>query len=227
MDKNRNPRIGLLGGTFNPVHKGHVELGLKILEAFHLDKILYILSANPPHKNAPHMVAAELRWVMLNRALAAFPFLEPCDIEMKRSQVSWTIDTIEQLAEKYPGYCFYFISGSEGFLKIRTWKNYRKLLRMLSFIIVARKDTHKAEVAELLNQEGITLSRFDGIGRRMSPVNDETGKTSRAYWFAYPSDRLHISSTLIRRKVKDSENIDQFVHEGVKIIMEEKKLYEK
>ncbi len=87
-------RIGILGGTFNPVHRGHIQLGLNMREAFRLDEVLYILSAIPPHKKAPHLVSAQLRWEMLEQALAPFPFLVPCDIEKKRPNDSWTTDTI-------------------------------------------------------------------------------------------------------------------------------------
>ena len=111
-------RIGLLGGTFNPVHEGHIQLGLKIRQEFQLDQILYILSAHPPHKKYRDMVPAALRWKMLKIALKPYPQLVPCDLEMKRTNDSWTIDTIQELKLQYPDHRLFFISGSEGFLKI-------------------------------------------------------------------------------------------------------------
>ena len=119
-------KTGLLGGTFNPVHRGHIELGLKIKAAFGLDRILYILSAQPPHKKRQAMPAAELRLAMLKAALLPHPGLLPCDLELRRRGESWTIDTIRELKAAQPDECFYFITGSEGFLKIRTWKEYRR-----------------------------------------------------------------------------------------------------
>ena len=228
MDRKR--KVGLLGGTFNPVHEGHVDLGLKIREAFRLNNVLYILSANPPHKKAPHIAEAELRWKMLNIALSAYPFLEPCDIEMKRSQDSWTIDTIQELQQLYPDDYFYFISGSEGFLKIRTWKNYKRLLRMIPFIIVARDSAHKEEVIALLSEEGMVLADAAGPHDNPAPIQHieyETGAVNAAYWYNYRSDKLFISSTLIRRRVKEQERIHGLVHEEVRKIMEEQRLYEK
>ena len=203
-------KIGLLGGTFNPIHLGHIELGLQILDAFQLEKILYILSAYPPHKKNKKIVPAEIRWKMLNKALEPFPQLVPCDIEMKRSTWSWTVDTVKELRKKFPGTEFYFISGSEGFLKIRTWKNYKNLLNSLTFIVVLRKPGHKQAVEILLKEENISLSpHYPSV-----------------HIFYYESDKLFISSTLIREKMKLSQQIDDFVVKEVKKIMEEYKLYE-
>lgn len=218
-------KVGLLGGTFNPIHKGHIELGLIIREAFDLDKVFYILAARPPHKKAGGIVPADLRWEMLTRVLERFPMLEACDIEMKRPLDSWTVDTVEELYRIYPGNVFYFISGSEGFLKIRTWKNYKKLLDRIPFIVVLRKEDHRKQVERLVKGEGITPYLCDD---KTKPGNTQAdAQAPCVYIFSYQSDKLRISSTLIRQKVKESERIDNFVHREVKKIMEEYKLYEK
>ena len=217
------PRVGLLGGTFNPIHRGHIELGLKIHEVFHLREILYILSARPPHKKSMDVAPAEVRWKMLQQALEPFPQLVPCDIEMKRSLDSWTIDTVSELKARFPENSYYFISGSEGFLKIPTWKNYQKLLHELSFIVILREESHETQVEQLLLKEGITPRR-----QYSNPlVNEE--EIPSVYLFSYSSDTLGISSTFIRQKVKSSgyEQVEQYVIEEVKKIMEEYDLYEK
>jgi nicotinate-nucleotide adenylyltransferase len=214
-------RIGILGGTFNPVHLGHIDMGSQVKNDFQLDQILYILSAKPPHKKNHELVEEELRWQMLNEALAPYPYLVPSDIEMKRPLDSWTIDTIQQLKEAHPCDRFYFLSGSEGFLKIRTWKNYKQLLRMLSFIILLRQDSHKQAVQNLLKNEGIETTEFNGN------TSEESAGKPIYYMYKYVSEKLYISSTLIRSKIKNSEPIADMVHPGVKKIMEEKRLYEK
>jgi len=218
-------RIGLLGGTFNPIHRGHIELGLKIRERFFLKEILYILSARPPHKKGLEIAPIDLRWEMLKKALEPFPYLVPCDIEMRRSADSWTIDTVEELIAQYPDRQYYFISGSEGFLKIKTWKNYKKLLKTLSFIVLLRKDSHQKAVEELLKEEGvIPCYNCNDTQQKQNPE----GKPA-VYMFSYQSEHLSISSTLIRKKIKLSgyKQIENFVNEEVKKIMEGNNLYEK
>jgi nicotinate-nucleotide adenylyltransferase len=210
-------KIGILGGTFNPIHNGHVDLGLRILEAFNLDRVLYILSAKPPHKPHQEIVPVELRWKMLNIVLKSFPSLEPCPIEMERPGLSWTIDTVNVLRSQHPEAQLYFISGSEGFLKIRTWKDYRTLMKAISFIVVLRKSGHRQKVIELLKEENIPICDEADQGQRpTSPC---------ANLFSYESDQLPISSTMIREKIKSCRPIDPFLDKRIKKIIEEYGLY--
>jgi nicotinate-nucleotide adenylyltransferase len=209
-------KTGLLGGTFNPVHRGHVELGLKIKAAFGLKKILYILSAQPPHKKLQALPEAELRLIMLKEALRPYPGLVPCDLELRRPGNSWTIDTIRQLKSEYPDERFYFITGSEGFLKIKTWKGYRQLLREVFFIIVIRQNSHHARVERLLRTENIPIGR--------EPENSPLPPT--AFLYSYASAYLTLSATAVRKKAARGQDISALVEKNVQTLMEENKLYE-
>jgi len=209
-------KIGLLGGTFNPVHRGHVDLGLKIKTAFGLEKVLYILSAQPPHKKMQALAAAELRLAMLKAALRPHPGLQPCDLELKRPGNSWTIDTIRQLKSRHPDQRFYFITGSEGFLKIKTWKDYRQLLAEVFFIIVLRESGHRARVERLLRGENIPLGR--------DPERSPSPPT--AFLFAYESATLAFSATAVRKGIARGRDVSPWVEKSVQTIMEENKLYE-
>jgi nicotinate-nucleotide adenylyltransferase len=209
-------KIGLLGGTFNPVHRGHVDLGLKIKAAFGLEKVLYILSAQPPHKKLQALAAVELRLAMLKEALRPYPGLEPCDLELRRPGDSWTIDTIRQLKKERPAEQFYFITGSEGFLKIKTWKNYRQLLREVFFIIVMRQKGHQPLVERLLRSENIALGR--------EPENSLLPPA--AFLFSYASAYLSLSATAVRKGAARGLDISPWVEKNVQTIMEENKLYE-
>ncbi len=206
----------MLGGTFNPVHRGHIELGLKIKAAFGLDRILYILSAQPPHKKRQAMPAAELRLAMLKAALLPHPGLVPCDLELHRRGDSWTIDTIRELKAAQPDELFYFITGSEGFLKIRTWKEYRRVLQEVFFIIVLRQAGHRRKVEELLREEGIPCDR----------ESENPGSPPAAFLHSYASDYLELSATAIRKRMSRGLDISPYVEKDVQKIMEEIKLYE-
>ncbi|MCU0236123.1 MAG: nicotinate (nicotinamide) nucleotide adenylyltransferase [Acidobacteria bacterium] len=209
-------KTGLLGGTFNPVHRGHIELGLKIKDAFHLDSVLYILSARPPHKKRQELPPAELRLAMLEAALQPHPGLLPCDLELRRQGYSWTIDTINELKAASPRSSFYFITGSEGFLKIRTWKEYRRILRAVLFIIVLRRPSHRLQVERLLREEGVSLLR----------AMDDPGLPPGAFLHAYVSDYLELSATAIRKRLAHGQDVSPYVERDVQKIMEEIKLYE-
>lgn len=209
-------KTGLLGGTFNPVHHGHIELGLRIQQAFGLDRVLYILSARPPHKKRQALPPAELRLAMLRAALKPHPGLEPCDLELRRKGFSWTIDTLRELKAAHAGERFYFITGSDGFLKIRTWKEYRQVLREVLFIIVLRSRRHRAPVERLLREEGVPL-RAEGSEGQEPPG---------AFLHSYVSDYLELSATAIRRKRCHGQDVSPYVEKNVHKIMEEIKLYE-
>ncbi len=209
-------RVGILGGTFNPVHKGHITLGLKVKEIFKLDKVLYILSARPPHKDNTKVVEPDKRFEMLKKTLDKFEGLEASDIEIKRNKPSWTIDTVKQLKRDYKNHVFYFISGSEGFLNIRTWKNYKELLREIPFIVLIRKEEHISKVKELIKQEGIEYTENTDINYKVPLI----------YLIKYDSDTINISSTLIRNRLKNKKRVDNLIDKDIKDIIQENKLYE-
>ncbi len=209
-------KIGLLGGTFNPIHRGHIDLGLKIKAAFGLEKVLYILSAQPPHKKMQPLAAAEIRLAMLKEALRPHPGLLPCDLELQRPGASWTIDTIRQLKKEHPADQFFFISGSEGFLKIRTWKEYRQLFREVFFIIVIRQNSHQARIERLLRSESIPIGH--------QPENSSQPPT--AFLYSYASAYLSLSATAVRNGAARGLDISSWVEKNVQTIMEENKLYE-
>ncbi len=210
-------RTGILGGTFNPVHNGHIDIGLRVLDHFNLDSIRYILSAKPPHKDGDQIVSAALRWKMLEAGLEPYPELVPDDIEIKRDEYSWTIDTIRQLIKNFPDNKFYFLSGSEGFLKIRTWKEYKKLFKLINFIVVMRTREQESEVTDLLKKDGITPIVHGG---------HEINKPA-VYYYSYESNHLSLSSTHIRYLAGRGEEIDGLVNKKVKEIIEENNLYGK
>jgi len=213
----RHRLIGLLGGTFNPVHNGHIELGLKIKKAFGLDTIRYILSANPPHKENNIIVDAKIRWKMLVAALNNIDGLEPCDIEIKRDSISYTIDTVSGMKEKSPSDKFIFIIGSDGFLNIETWKNFVNLLNMISFIVLLRKDEHKKDIIKILEKIGVKYEK--------NFTNEIDEKEFKVFFYSYKSDTLKNSSTIVRKRIKDGLGIEDLVHPAVAEIIKGNNLY--
>jgi nicotinate-nucleotide adenylyltransferase len=132
-------RIGLFGGTFNPIHFGHLRAALEVKESFPLDQCYLIPAAIPPHKRNKDIVDADERLEMIQLAIEGYGDFVLSDVEMRRPGPSYTIDTVDTFRRRFGGNNeLYWILGLDAFLEIHTWKSYRKLLQMLSFIVTAR-----------------------------------------------------------------------------------------
>ncbi|MFH0907898.1 MAG: nicotinate-nucleotide adenylyltransferase [bacterium] len=131
-------RIGIFGGTFNPVHLGHLVMAQDAFEQFSLSRVLFLPASTPPHKAGPHVASAEHRLAMLRLAVEPDPRFEVCEEEIRRSGVSYTIDTIRHLKEHDPGAALFFIIGSDTLRELHTWKDIHTLLELCDFVTLAR-----------------------------------------------------------------------------------------
>ena len=129
------PTVGVFGGSFNPIHFGHLLLADDICEALRLDRVLFVPAAQPPHKPASELAAAEHRYRMTALAVHEHPRFAVSDIELRRSGPSYTVDTLAALASE--GQLFLLI-GSETFLDLLTWREPRQLARLARLVVVPR-----------------------------------------------------------------------------------------
>jgi nicotinate-nucleotide adenylyltransferase len=129
-------KIGILGGSFNPVHIGHLLVAEDIIEKLKLDKIIFIPAYDPPHKT--NLLDFSQRWQMLKMAIAKNPLFELSDIEKHRSGKSFTIDTLRVLKKQYPTDKLFFIMGTDQFAELSTWKEPDKLFRLAKIIVMRR-----------------------------------------------------------------------------------------
>lgn len=132
-------KIGVFGGTFNPVHNGHLSLASQLVEQKALDKVLFVVSARPPHKDEP-AVTPQQRFEMVCLALAEFPAFEACDLELKRGGKSYTIDTMAEIRALYPKDSVYFITGADMFIDIPNWRAPELLFQREKFIVADREN---------------------------------------------------------------------------------------
>jgi nicotinate-nucleotide adenylyltransferase len=131
--------IGLFGGTFNPIHLGHLRAAQEVKEGFGLARVYFIPSAIPPHKGSSDLAKAQDRYQMLAEAIYENPGFVASDVELKREGRSYTIDTVlyfKSILEKDTP-C-YLIVGSDAFLEIDTWKSFRGLFDLIPFIVMKR-----------------------------------------------------------------------------------------
>lgn len=128
----------MLGGTFNPPHMGHMTMAQSAFELYDLSKVVFIPSSRPPHKEAAPVLSAEHRAAMLELVLDGDIRFELSRIEMDRPGPSYTIDTVRQFREDYPGMELFFIIGTDSLLELHLWKNIEELLTLCRFISFER-----------------------------------------------------------------------------------------
>ncbi len=131
-------KIGILGGTFNPIHIGHLILAEEAREKLGLDGIIFVPTYLPPHKDSSDIAAAEDRLTMVKMAVSGNPYFSVSELEIKRDGRSYTIDTIRQLKAKYPNDDLYFIIGSDLLTYLEEWKDLDEINKMVRFIVATR-----------------------------------------------------------------------------------------
>jgi nicotinate-nucleotide adenylyltransferase len=192
-------RIGILGGTFDPIHVGHLMTAEAVRDEYHLNKVIFIPAANPPHKQDQHVTPAIHRFIMTLLATCSNPHFEVSSLEMNRPGLSYTIDTIYELIRRFGKETeFYFITGADAIQEIPTWDRIEELLGICQFIAATRQGC-------LPNVDNIK-EYFGGIGEK------------RIHRLATPE--LEISSTDIRDRIKKGysikyivpENVEQYIH---------------
>ena len=141
-------KIGIFGGTFDPIHFGHLQLAKNAQIQFSLDKVIFIPAYQPPHKQElSALTSAQDRYEMVKVAVGQEPFLEVSDCEIQRKGISYTFDTIEGLEKKYPGSEFYLILGKDAFEDVDTWHKASLIKKKVKFLVANRTD-HDSHIPE-------------------------------------------------------------------------------
>jgi len=153
--------FGILGGSFDPIHMGHLILAEYALEEYALDKIIFIPNRIPNLKNPPQ-ASARHRYLMVKLAIQDNPRFEISGMEMNRKGISYTYDTIIQLKKKFKNTRFFFIIGSDAYGQLPQWKNFKKLIKEIEFIVAARSDAKVKKIPgikfQVLNIPEVTIS---------------------------------------------------------------------
>ena len=139
-------RLGIFGGTFNPVHSGHVKLAQGYLWELSLDRLLVIPTHTPPHKPGAELISGEHRKRMCELAFAGVENCAVSDLEIRRGRKSYTVDTLETLRESYDGAEFYLIMGSDMFLTITEWRDWPRIFHMATLCVAAREHEQREQL---------------------------------------------------------------------------------
>ena len=218
---------GLFGGTFNPLHNGHIETIKYVADKFALDKVFFIPCAIPPHKGEQNLAPAKDRFDMVNLSLEATSDLYKfyaSDIELKRKGTSFTIDTIKGFKEK-PGRVnkFFLIIGSDAFFDIGTWKNFKELFNEICVIIMLRKQMTKPE--KLINKIESYIKKTISNNYKLNSQRDTFTHTEKKDIFTAQVPKINISSTMIRKLIKQGDSIKDLTPSPVGKIIINKGLY--
>jgi nicotinate-nucleotide adenylyltransferase len=159
-------KIGIFGGTFDPIHMGHLIIAQSVRETRKLDKIIFIPSFVSPHKTEVISALPEHRLNMINIAIEGTPFFECTDMEIKKGGISYTIDTIRELKEKYDE--LEFIIGYDNIFTFHTWKDPDEILKLTKIIVLKRKSSLSPpfedkyyHAATFVQTRGIEISATD------------------------------------------------------------------
>lgn len=197
-------RLGIMGGTFDPIHYGHLVAAEGARHAFNLEKVVFIPAGNPPHKPGYIVAEPSVRYKMTCLAIASNPFFCSSAMEVERPGPSYTVDTVRKMAHLYPEKRIYFITGADAILEIFSWKDSQILLTMCNFVATTRPGYCLKE----LNK------RFDSMPK---------GVKQNISFMEVPA--LAISSTDIRQRVHEGKPIKYLLPEPVEDYILRNNLY--
>ena len=176
-------RIGIMGGSFDPIHQGHIRMAQCALESLRLDKVLMLPSGNPPHK--PDITPAEHRYRMVCAACAGLDGLEPCREEVDRTGVIYTVDTLSILHEKYPKADLFYIIGADTLMELHKWRMFEKVLTLCTFLVCPRSWNY-------------TPKQLDEERKRLTALGGQ--------FILLDMEVVDVSSTEVRKAIRDGES---------------------
>ena len=195
-------RLGIMGGTFDPIHYGHLLMAEEARQAFALDEVVFVPNGRPAHKKAYLVSSPEERYTMTQLATESNPCFSASRMEIDRPGPSYTIDTLREFHRLYPKLnALYFITGADAVLEILTWHEYTQLASECWFIAVTRP--------------GFDLERLTKIA--------DAAFLDRVHFLPIPG--LEISSTDIRRRVREGRSIKYLTPEPVEAFIQQQGLY--
>ena len=196
-------QIGLMGGSFNPIHLGHLNMGRAALESGRVSRVLFLPSGNPPHKRAG-LEDKHHRLAMVRLAVEGEENMDACAEEIEREGVIYTVDTLAILHEKMPGCRFHYIIGADTLRVLHTWRRAEDVIRLCAFLVVMRPGEDEQQV----------LAAADSWRARGAEIS------------FLPARLMDISSTEIRSRLESGRTLDGLVPESVQAYIVKHGLYQ-
>lgn len=211
-------KIGMLGGTFDPIHFGHLRIAEEIREELDLEKVLLVPGGLPPHKDGKNISPFDDRLAMSRLATRNSPLLEALDLEGRRGGVSYSIETLRALHELLKADLeLFFMIGIDAFLEINTWKEYRDLFNNANFVVLKRPGFSFKDLGLFLISLGVGFEEIEEGRLFANPSGNKL--------IYKEATLMDISSTGIRDMVARGRSIRFLVPEAVRSYIMEKGLY--
>lgn len=224
-DPNGTHLTGVFGGTFDPVHLGHLHAAEQVASVFALPRVLLVPAAIPPHKRAGAHASSKARLEMLRLAIERRPLLEVCALEIERGGTSYTIETLEQLRES--GIVPLFVLGADSLAEIPTWREYERILRDYDLVAVDRPGSPTSDRAARAGGEIasriVPVACSPGAGR--ATPGEPPGHGGRIYHLPVPG--VDVSSSRVRARAAASAPLDGLVPPEVARYIQEQGIYRK
>jgi nicotinate-nucleotide adenylyltransferase len=211
-------KVGIIGGTFNPIHLAHLRIAEEVRDRLGLDQVLFIPAASPPHKPMAGELPFDLRCALVRMAIADNPGFSISTVEGEREGKSYSIDTLRTLQARRPEDDFFFVIGSDSFLEIGTWHEYAAIFACSNLVVVERPGAKVQDPASALPagmQDDFTLNCSE---------NRLDHRSGHSVYF-HGECLLGISSTRIRHLARQGRSIRYLVPDSVERYINEQGLY--
>lgn len=217
--------IGIFGGTFNPIHIAHLYIAEEVRESMGLDKVVFVPSAVPPHKEVEYKVSAEHRLKMVELAVEGNPAFEVSDMELRMAVPSYSIKTVERFQEQYGEKTkLYFITGMDSFMDIVNWHGADRLITLCDFVTTFRPGTKHVDLAKNKYVREIDVVMLGELDLRVRCVG-RVEMTSGRYLWLVASHGMEVSSTDIRQRLKARRTVKYLLPEKVESYIIANRLY--
>ncbi|MGN0439042.1 MAG: nicotinate-nucleotide adenylyltransferase [Lachnospiraceae bacterium] len=209
-------KIGIMGGTFNPIHLGHIGIANAAYQQFHLDEVWFMPNHLPAYKNEKEVLTGEIRMEMIRLAIQDYPYFSLSDYEMNRTGKTYTYETLLLLSKDYPHNDFYFIMGADSLFYFEQWKHPEIIVRYAKILVAVRNDKGEKEI----NNKIMELNHF---------YQDTIFFPIKTKQFPCSSSKIREIISQSYEKPTDTNTLlqDTFLNKKVYEYIKQKKIYKK
>lgn len=206
LQKHQTQKIGIMGGTFDPIHFGHLLIAQSAAEEFGLSRVIFLPTGKSPHKSPGQVSSPKLRCRMVEEAIADRSIFELSEMEAVNTEINYTFRTLQTLTERYPGVHFYFIMGEDSLDNFSKWRNPQMICDLATILVAVRTD-----------REALGI----GIEEKLAAVREQY----HADIYVLHAPNFSISSREIRQRVRQGKSIHYMLPEKVEAFIREHTLY--